>query len=86
MERKQKKAIECLKPWNHLMESPCNGFAPEQRHLFSALGQAHRRAGTQAGDQTPAVSSFTGWCRRVFSTVDFFKKTLVKLLALPYHL
>lgn len=29
MEREQKKAIECLKPWNHLVESPCNGFTTE---------------------------------------------------------
>lgn len=47
-----------------------------QRHLFSALGQAHKQGGTQAGDQTPAVSTFTGWCRRVFSTVVFFNKPL----------
>lgn len=51
MEREQKKAIECLKPWNHLVESPCNGFTTEQRHLFSALGQAHRRAGEQEHKQ-----------------------------------
>lgn len=43
-----------------------------QRQLFSALGQAHKQGGIQAGDQTHIVSTFTGWCRRVFSTVFFF--------------